>query len=108
MPLIEETGLTQGEVIALRESGLDNVVKASTSRSLIDIVRANVFTLFNGIINQALNEVSCFCIDKWCNACTFFRHTNSDITYQSSYFFYQFICNTIHYKNTFDSCTTLT
>ena len=54
MPLIEETGLTQGEVIALRESGLDNVVKASTSRSLIDIVRANVFTLFNGIIFAAM------------------------------------------------------
>ena len=54
MPLIEETGLTQGEVIALRESGLDNAVKASTSRSLIDIVRANVFTLFNGIIFAAM------------------------------------------------------
>ena len=54
MPLIEETGLTQGEVIALRESGLNNVVKASTSRSLIDIVRANVFTLFNGIIFAAM------------------------------------------------------
>ena len=35
MPLIEETGLTQGEVIALRESGLDNVVKASTKHRLI-------------------------------------------------------------------------
>ena len=65
-------------------------------------------TLFNCIINQTLNEVSSFCIDKWCNACAFFRHTNSDITYQSSYFFYQFICNAIHYKDTFDSCTTLT
>ena len=68
MPLIEETGLTQGEVIALRESGLDNVVKASTSRSLIDIVRANVFTLFNGIINQTLNEVSCFRGETRCSA----------------------------------------
>lgn len=54
MPPIEETGLTQGEVIALRESGLNNTVKASTSRSLVDIVRANVFTLFNGIIFAAM------------------------------------------------------
>ena len=30
------------------------MVKASTSRSLIDIVRANVFTLFNGIIFAAM------------------------------------------------------
>lgn len=54
MPPIEETGLTQGEVIALKESGLNNTVKASTSRSLVDIVRANVFTLFNGIIFAAM------------------------------------------------------
>ena len=36
------------------ERGQTNEVKSSTSRSLADIVRANVFTLFNGIIFTAM------------------------------------------------------
>ncbi len=35
---------------ACEESGQTNAVKSTTSRSVLDIVRANVFTLFNGII----------------------------------------------------------
>ena len=54
MPETAETGLTAAEVAALTESGQTNAVKSSTSRSLADIVRANVFTLFNGIIFAAM------------------------------------------------------
>lgn len=54
MPETNETGLTANEVAALKESGRANTVKSSTSRSLADIVRANVFTLFNGIIFAAM------------------------------------------------------
>lgn len=54
VPTIEESGLTSGEVSALTESGQVNIVESSTSRSLADIVRANVFTLFNGIIFMAM------------------------------------------------------
>lgn len=54
MPETRETGLTAAEVETLMESGQVNAVKSSTSRSLADIVRANVFTLFNGIIFTAM------------------------------------------------------
>ena len=54
MPETDEKGLTAAEVAALTESGQTNAVKSSTSRSLADIVRANVFTLFNGIIFAAM------------------------------------------------------
>lgn len=54
VPIVEESGLTSGEVEALAQSGRINVVGSSTSRSLADIVRANVFTLFNGIIFMAM------------------------------------------------------
>lgn len=54
MPETGEKGLTAAEVAALTESGQTNAVKSSTSRSLADIVRANVFTLFNGIIFAAM------------------------------------------------------
>ena len=50
MPEIGATGLTSKEVAQRIESGQSNAVKTSTSRSVQDIVRANVFTLFNGII----------------------------------------------------------
>ena len=53
MPETSEKGLTAAEVAALTESGQVNAVKSSTSRSFADIVRANVFTLFNGIIFAA-------------------------------------------------------
>lgn len=54
VPTIEESGLTSGEVATLTESGQVNIVESSTSRSFADIVRANVFTLFNGIIFVAM------------------------------------------------------
>ena len=54
VPETSEKGLTAAEVAALTESGQVNAVKSSTSRSFADIVRANVFTLFNGIIFAAM------------------------------------------------------
>ena len=54
MPEIGATGLTSKEVVQRIESGQSNAVKTSTSRSVKDIVRANVFTLFNGIIFAAM------------------------------------------------------
>ena len=54
MPETSEKGLTAAEVAALTESGQVNAVKSSTSRSFADIVRANVFTLFNGIVFAAM------------------------------------------------------
>ena len=54
MPEIGATGLTPKEVVQRIESGQSNAVKTSTSCSVQDIVRANVFTLFNGIIFAAM------------------------------------------------------
>ncbi|WP_420829382.1 HAD-IC family P-type ATPase [Bifidobacterium miconis] len=54
MPHTDETGLTGREVTERVASGRVNTVKTSTSRSVADIVRANVFTLFNGIILAAM------------------------------------------------------
>lgn len=54
MPEIGATGLTSKEVVQRIESGQSNAVKTSSSRSVQDIVRANVFTLFNGIICAAM------------------------------------------------------
>ena len=54
MPEIGAPGLTSKEVVQRIESGQSNAVKTSSSRSVRDIVRANVFTLFNGIIFAAM------------------------------------------------------
>ena len=54
MPATAERGLSRAEVEARVESGRTNKVKDSTSRSLAEIIRANVFTLFNGIILAAM------------------------------------------------------
>ncbi len=54
LPEVEENGLTASQVRACEESGQTNAVKSTTSRSILDIVRANVFTLFNGIIFAAM------------------------------------------------------
>lgn len=54
MPDVSEWGLTAAQVEDRIERGQTNAVKSSTSRSLADIVRANVFTLFNGIILTAM------------------------------------------------------
>ena len=54
MPRTAETGLTAQEVAWREENGQTNRVKTSSSRSVGQIVRANVFTLFNGIILAAM------------------------------------------------------
>ncbi|WP_314686780.1 HAD-IC family P-type ATPase [uncultured Bifidobacterium sp.] len=54
LPPVVEPGLTSDEVRERVESGRTNHVKGSTSRSFADILRANVFTLFNGIILTAM------------------------------------------------------
>ena len=54
LPSVTEAGLTSDEVHERVESGRTNRVKDSTSRSFADILRANVFTLFNGIIFTAM------------------------------------------------------
>ncbi|KFI65623.1 HAD-IC family P-type ATPase [Bifidobacterium cuniculi] len=54
MPTVTEAGLNAQEVRDRMERGESNAVKSSSSRSLADIVRANVFTLFNGIILTAM------------------------------------------------------
>ncbi|NEG54440.1 cation-translocating P-type ATPase [Bifidobacterium platyrrhinorum] len=54
MPQVDETGLEAAEVRKRVAAGAVNRVKDSTSRSVKDIVRANVFTLFNGIILAAM------------------------------------------------------
>lgn len=54
MPQTDQNGLSAAEVASRVESGQVNKVKTSTSRSVADIVRANVFTLFNGIILTAM------------------------------------------------------
>lgn len=46
-------GLSHHDVAARMESGLDNRVPDTTSRSLWQIFRANVFTLFNAIVGTS-------------------------------------------------------
>ena len=46
-------GLSQGEVATRVERGLTNRVPDTTSRSLWQIFRANVFTLFNAIVGTS-------------------------------------------------------
>jgi cation-transporting ATPase E len=53
MPAIHttpRTGLTTAEVAARVADGLTNSVEVRTSRTLAEIVRANVFTFFNGLL----------------------------------------------------------
>ncbi|NMN02206.1 cation-translocating P-type ATPase [Bifidobacterium panos] len=54
MPETAEQGLDASQIAARVESGRVNRSQTSTSRSIKDIVRANVFTLFNGIIFTAM------------------------------------------------------
>lgn len=46
-------GLSRGDVASRMSSGLDNRVQDATSRSLWEIVRANVLTLFNAIVGTS-------------------------------------------------------
>ncbi|WP_163201025.1 cation-translocating P-type ATPase [Bifidobacterium avesanii] len=54
MPETAERGLTAAEVANREQNGQTNRVKTQSSRSVGQIVRANVFTLFNGIILAAM------------------------------------------------------
>lgn len=51
---LEPRGLTAREVVVAREQHGRNVIPTNSSRSMWEIVRANVLTLFNGIV------VACF------------------------------------------------
>ncbi len=51
------TGLTAAQVAARVATGQTNAVIARTSRTVPDIVRANVFTLFNGLLGVLLLAV---------------------------------------------------
>ncbi len=53
-------GLTGGEVAERSAQGLVNVSAARTSRTLIEIVRANVFTRFNAILGTMLGLILVF------------------------------------------------
>lgn len=54
LPEVSEKGLTQSEVFDAVNRGFVNVTNNRTSRSVLSIVRANVFTLFNAIIFAAM------------------------------------------------------
>ena len=54
MPSLDEPGLSKQDVVERQADGRGNAVKTSSSRSIVDIIRANVFTLFNGIILGAM------------------------------------------------------
>ncbi|EIK78142.1 cation-transporting ATPase [Gardnerella vaginalis 6420B] len=54
LPKVEISGLNDEEVAEAVSRGDVNITSKQTSRSLMDIVRANVFTLFNAIIFTAM------------------------------------------------------
>lgn len=54
LPKVEVDGLSDEEVAEAVSRGDVNITSKQTSRSLMDIVRANVFTLFNAIIFTAM------------------------------------------------------
>lgn len=54
LPKVEVSGLSAEEVAEAVSRGDVNITSKQTSRSLMDIVRANVFTLFNAIIFTAM------------------------------------------------------
>lgn len=54
LPKVEVSGLSTEEVAQAVSCGDVNITSKQTSRSLMDIVRANVFTLFNAIIFTAM------------------------------------------------------
>ena len=54
LPEVEISGLSAEEVAEAVSRGDVNITSKQTSRSLMDIVRANVFTLFNAIIFTAM------------------------------------------------------
>lgn len=54
LPKVNESGLNADEVSYAVENGDVNITTNRTSRSVLSIVRANVFTLFNAIIFVAM------------------------------------------------------
>lgn len=60
------SGLTTAQVLERTGRGLTNTVPGTTSRSVWEIVRANVLTLFNGIV--AGNFILLFVLDQWRDA----------------------------------------
>ncbi|WP_421775725.1 HAD-IC family P-type ATPase [Gardnerella sp. KA00288] len=54
LPKVEVSGLSTEDVVEAVSRGDVNITSKQTSRSLMDIVRANVFTLFNAIIFTAM------------------------------------------------------
>lgn len=54
LPEVDESGLNADEVSYAVENGDVNITTNRTSRSVLSIVRANVFTLFNAIIFVAM------------------------------------------------------
>lgn len=59
-------GLTAAEVARRAAAGQDNSYRAETSRSAWSIIRANVFTLFNGIVFACFGVL--FVIGRWQDA----------------------------------------
>ena len=53
-PRVDESGLTSSQVQERRDAGQVNTSQERSSRTLGQIVRANVFTLFNAIILGAM------------------------------------------------------
>ncbi|WP_159813260.1 HAD-IC family P-type ATPase [Actinomyces sp. zg328] len=60
------SGLTSQEVAARVRDGLTNAYEETTSRSALDILRANVLTIFNAILGAAL--VLILLIGHWADA----------------------------------------
>lgn len=54
LPTVDVRGLSANEVVERKRDGRVNTLNDKASRSVTDIVRANVFTLFNGIIFAAM------------------------------------------------------
>lgn len=54
LPYVEENGLSDSQVEQAVLKGDVNITSKRTSRSIVDIVRSNVFTLFNAIIFIAM------------------------------------------------------
>lgn len=65
-PETDSTGLTRAEVAERVASGRTNAFAADTSRSAWSIVRANVFTLFNGIVFACFFGL--FLVGRWQDA----------------------------------------
>ena len=62
----QEAGLTSAEVAERTARGETNSVPDATSRSVWEIVQANVLTLFNGIVGGSF--VLLFILDQWRDA----------------------------------------